>query len=338
MPAEGKPYASHAIPAPSMTSTSPTRRIREPALASSTCARGRQGDLRRRIRSYSHSRSAFQDSMGRLERPQSHACRFRHAFRPIRPESGPPGRPSQDRASPRGDQDEVLDFLSDIKPRFTNFRFIISNPPGGLRNRTAVAFVENGLEQVARRGVTLAMLLAADFDSAVTRRHLFPDCPYFAGTIVLTRRPVWFERTDGKRAAPKENFRWYLAPRPERRPPLPPLRRAALMAGHTKTSRPPLSPPFDAAGIRRVNRRLIRQRRRTEDVTRLAAGVIDGMRARGLTLNRTHGSAQSTWRLSNGAVVAPEVAARVPARVDRWRRRLPVWRSRRVANLPACRK
>jgi hypothetical protein len=110
----------------------------------------------------------------------------------------------------RDDQDETLDFLSDTRPRFTDFTFIITNPPGGSRNQTAVAFVERGLRYVTERGVTLALLLPADFDSAVTRRHLFVDNPYFTATIALTRRITWFERTDGKRAAPKENHRWFI--------------------------------------------------------------------------------------------------------------------------------
>jgi hypothetical protein len=107
-------------------------------------------------------------------------------------------------------QDEQLDFLSRLEPRFSEYDLIVSNPPGGLRNATAVAFVERGLEYVARRGVTLALLLPADFDSAVTRRRLFADCRYFAASIVLTRRCVWFQPANGKRAAPKENHRWFL--------------------------------------------------------------------------------------------------------------------------------
>jgi hypothetical protein len=110
----------------------------------------------------------------------------------------------------RRGQDETLDFLSDREPRFDGFGFIITNPPGGPRNRTAVRFIERGLEYVDRYGVALALLLPSDFDSAVTRRRLFADCPHFAATIVLTRRIVWFERRDGNRPAPKENHRWFI--------------------------------------------------------------------------------------------------------------------------------
>jgi hypothetical protein len=69
--------------------------------------------------------------------------------------------------------------------------------------------------------------------------------------------------------------------------------------------------PFDRAGVKRIGGRFLRQRRRAEDLTRLVDGVIDGMRTRGLTLNVTHRRTQSVWQLSNGAVVAPEVAEKV---------------------------
>jgi len=53
-------------------------------------------------------------------------------------------------------------------------------------------------------------LLPCDFDSAKTRARYFGDCPHFVGKIVLRRRVVWFERNDGKRAAPRENSAWFL--------------------------------------------------------------------------------------------------------------------------------
>lgn len=83
---------------------------------------------------------------------------------------------------------------------------IVTNPP-----YTNVAlFVMHAVVLVKPRQGFVAMLLSADFDSAVTRRHLFADCPMFAKTIVLTKRIVWFERSDGKKAAPSENHRWFI--------------------------------------------------------------------------------------------------------------------------------
>jgi hypothetical protein len=101
---------------------------------------------------------------------------------------------------------DVFDFLSKAaNPRPCDG--VVTNPPYGMRNRLAVSFIEVGLQRVRPSGF-LALLLPHDFDCAVTRRHLFADCPAFALKIVLTRRVAWFERP-GKRAAPKENTAWF---------------------------------------------------------------------------------------------------------------------------------
>ena len=67
---------------------------------------------------------------------------------------------------------------------------LITNPPYGeaRRGELAVRFIEHALElQIPR----IAMLLRVDFDSAITRQHLFRHCEYFAGKVVLHpgRRP-----------------------------------------------------------------------------------------------------------------------------------------------------
>ena len=98
--------------------------------------------------------------------------------------------------------DEMFDFTSTQNPSIS-IDAIITNPPGGPRNSTAEAFVEAGLRRITPRGF-LALLLPADFDSAVTRRRFFADCPYFCAKIVLTRRIVWFERRDEERPAQRE--------------------------------------------------------------------------------------------------------------------------------------
>jgi hypothetical protein len=89
------------------------------------------------------------------------------------------------------------------------FDIVATNPPGGVGNRTAEAFVAAGLKHIARGGL-LALLLPTDFDSGATRRPLFHDCPLFAAKIVLTQRIVWFKRSDGKLEQPKENHAWYI--------------------------------------------------------------------------------------------------------------------------------
>jgi predicted RNA methylase len=92
---------------------------------------------------------------------------------------------------------------------------IVTNPPFGPRGTTAVRFANVGLDHLdARRCSVLALLLPADFDSAKSRHHMFRDCRAFAAKIVLTRRIIWFQRTDGEREAPKENHAWYVWTRP----------------------------------------------------------------------------------------------------------------------------
>lgn len=83
---------------------------------------------------------------------------------------------------------------------------IITNPP---YDNSAV-FIQHAIDLMLPRNGFVCMLLAADYDSAKTRKHLFGDCPIFSRTIVLTKRIVWFEREDGKTAAPSENHRWFI--------------------------------------------------------------------------------------------------------------------------------
>jgi hypothetical protein len=118
--------------------------------------------------------------------------------------------------------DALFDFTSADMPPLLDFDAMITNPPGGLRNHLAVRFIEVGLTRIPRGGF-LALLLPVDFDSAVTRRRFFCDCPYFTTKIILTRRIIWFQRTDGEREAPKENYAWFVWSRPVLRPRLPPM-------------------------------------------------------------------------------------------------------------------
>jgi hypothetical protein len=100
------------------------------------------------------------------------------------------------------------DFLVAHGP--PHFDMIATNPPYGERGALAEAFIETGLSHLVSGGRTLALLLPVDFDSAKRRARFFRDCPYFTAKIILTRRIVWFARTDGKREAPKENHGWFL--------------------------------------------------------------------------------------------------------------------------------
>lgn len=103
---------------------------------------------------------------------------------------------------------EVFDFLSHGRPK-TTVDGSVTNPPFGYHGTLAEKFIEVWLQHPERGGF-LALLLPADFDSAKTRVHLFRDCPHFIGKIVLTRRVVWFNRTDGGREDPMGNSAWFL--------------------------------------------------------------------------------------------------------------------------------
>jgi hypothetical protein len=125
-----------------------------------------------------------------------------------------------------------LDFLSEQAPKLIHYDGIITNPPFGSRGKLAEAFIRAGLRRTADYGF-LALLLPADFDSAVTRASLFEGCEQFAGKITLRKRIKWFDQpvpckpcggsgrvadavcakcrgTGKKKVGPKENHAWYL--------------------------------------------------------------------------------------------------------------------------------
>ena len=70
-------------------------------------------------------------------------------------------------------------IFSTSRQRPRGWMFIITNPPYGSGGREAVRFIKHALTLVPR---TL-MLLRADFDSAVSRVHIFRDEPRFAFSL-----------------------------------------------------------------------------------------------------------------------------------------------------------
>jgi hypothetical protein len=140
--------------------------------------------------------------------------------------------------------DGRFDFLSAAEPLFS-FDSIVTNPAWGKDNRTAEAFVEIGLRRTEKRG-SLALLLPIDFDSGITRRKFFGDCPRFAGKLVLMRRVAWFSRTDGKREAPKENVAWYFWARDPQ--PAPPTVSYSRHHAALKADYPDIPPPTTNEG------------------------------------------------------------------------------------------
>lgn len=105
------------------------------------------------------------------------------------------------------------DFLRATRPPVSTIEVICTNPPYGSGGRTAVAFIEKGLELMRQPGSRvrlLAFLLAVDFDSASGRTHLFADCAEFAMKVVLLRRIRWFDGPSG----PSTNHAWFCYDRP----------------------------------------------------------------------------------------------------------------------------
>ena len=101
--------------------------------------------------------------------------------------------------------DGEFDFVNGGEPRaIPPFDGICTNPPFGSRNTLAEKFIEFGLGRLPPGGF-LCLLLTADFDAAKSRLCWFRDNPIFVAKIMLTRRIVWFMRSDGTREAPKEN-------------------------------------------------------------------------------------------------------------------------------------
>jgi hypothetical protein len=98
------------------------------------------------------------------------------------------------------------DFLSATEPPMAGVTDIITNPPLGpsRRGELAVAFIQHALQLPVRR---ISMLLPIDFDSAVSRQHLFRYCPAFAGKIVLLNRIRWIPGSTG---SPSTNHCWCL--------------------------------------------------------------------------------------------------------------------------------
>jgi hypothetical protein len=83
---------------------------------------------------------------------------------------------------------------------------IVMNSPYGERRcgELAVRFLEHALTLPVQY---IAALLPIDFDSAISRQHLFRRCPSFIGKIVLLGRLRWIPDSTG---SPSTNHCWGL--------------------------------------------------------------------------------------------------------------------------------
>lgn len=108
---------------------------------------------------------------------------------------------------PDDDRVTTADFLDPQMVFKVGCENVVSNPPFGIGGRLAVRFVEQALTVTRRQGGKVAMLLPLAFDAAKGRRHIFGDCPEFAGRYVLTTRIRW-ANLEQKAAGPMENHQW----------------------------------------------------------------------------------------------------------------------------------
>jgi hypothetical protein len=99
-----------------------------------------------------------------------------------------------------------IDFLT---ARVSPVDCVVTNPPFGVQGKLAVQFIQHALDLTETNCGMVAMLLPVDFDSGVTRRHLFADHPAFSKKIVLTKRIRWVNLPQ-KAAGPKENHAWFV--------------------------------------------------------------------------------------------------------------------------------
>jgi hypothetical protein len=85
---------------------------------------------------------------------------------------------------------------------------IVTNPPYGLQGKLAERFIERALDLTRPNQGAVAMLLKVDFDSGLTRRRFFADCPAWMTKLVLLKRIEWFKSVNGN--TPSDNHAWYI--------------------------------------------------------------------------------------------------------------------------------
>lgn len=113
-----------------------------------------------------------------------------------------PGRPQVHPVLP-------LDFLTSQGPSGRHRLAIVTNPPYGLQNRLALAFLAHGLKIAeARRGL-LALLLPFEFDAPKSRDSLAGGHPAFACKWTLGRRLRWLNLRQSDNA-PMSHHAWFL--------------------------------------------------------------------------------------------------------------------------------
>jgi predicted RNA methylase len=101
-----------------------------------------------------------------------------------------------------------LDFLKTSGPSGGQLA-IITNPPYGVQNRLAIAFLSHALAIAERRHGVVALLLPFEFDTRLTRRPLIGAHPAFAAKITIAERIRWVNLPQTE-AAPMAHHAWFV--------------------------------------------------------------------------------------------------------------------------------
>ena len=86
--------------------------------------------------------------------------------------------------------------------------FIFTNPP--YKRELIDAFMSKCVMYAKDYGITCAMLMRNEVDSAVTRTKFFRDCPQFDTKLSLLWRPRWIANSKG---SPRHNYAWFIGSR-----------------------------------------------------------------------------------------------------------------------------
>ncbi|MBS3648741.1 hypothetical protein KEU06_08875 [Pseudaminobacter sp. 19-2017] len=83
--------------------------------------------------------------------------------------------------------------------------YIITNPP--YKRDVIDAFMAKCVTFAREYGVTCAMLMRNEVDSAITRRKFFLDCAQYDTKLSLLWRPRWIADSTG---SPRHNYAWFI--------------------------------------------------------------------------------------------------------------------------------
>mgnify|MGYP000400944281 CR=1 FL=1 len=96
-----------------------------------------------------------------------------------------------------------IDFLK-VMSLPEGINAIITNPPFV---EEAELFLRKAAEFMKPVDGFVALFLRNEYDCATKRNELFGDNEYYAGKIVVQKRPRWIE---GSKGSPRHNYAWYI--------------------------------------------------------------------------------------------------------------------------------